>query len=395
VNGATGGVAAFALCAPCGPATTLEATAYWDALGLDQLLFGEWPFAAAHRATLVPDVDTASDDWPCLEDVLQEAALRTAAGWLLVLPPDALPSADLIRAITSFVASGPGPHLVIGRAWRVSAEGWTTLRTFGPRPGQGDEIREVLRQQGTLDHPDRISWILLPRGRISGAPAHLSAEPQSAAAWLADRASVLGWKVLDATWAAPLLRARAADSSSPASQRLPIPIDGALPATDRVGPQLSFLLVGEPERLRCGLARLLPITTLPWEVVVREVRDPAHAADVIEAWNAALRDAQAELVWPLVNEVPRLGSVPTLLRCFQPPWVDLVTTATRIGTQLLPARDPTVVRPGHLVIRRIWMDRLGGFPAAGTPAHCLRRLRREGAARGALAHSLCLDVWDR
>lgn len=392
MNGQIERKAALTLCAPCGPATTLDATTYWDASGLDQLLFGEWPFEVGRRGTLHPEVNTARDDWPCLADVLREGSLRTSAGWLLLLTADALPSTALIQALIGFLSTQPRPQLIFGRSWRVDPERWAMLRNLGPHPEQENAIREALGVSGSLDHPGEVSWLLLPQGTLSGAPAEISAEPRSAAPWLARRATESGWLVLDATWAAPLVRPRAMDPPLQASVRRWIHSDGALPAGAQGGPRISFLLVGGPDRLRQGVDQLLPTTTLPWEVVVRQVRDEASAAEVVVAWNDALLEAKGDLVWPLWNELPRLGSVPTLLRCFQPAWVDLVSTCFRIGSQLMPASDPAQNPPGTLVLRRAWLERLGGFPAAETAAHSLLRLRSDAETRGASVYPLQIDV---
>lgn len=98
------------------------------------------------------------------------------------------------------------------------------------------------------------------------------------------------------------------------------------------------------------------------------------------------------MIWPLWNKVPKLGSVATLLRCFKPGWVDLVTTDLRIGTQLMASSDPTQITPGTLVVRREWLERLGGFPAADTPAQSLLRFRSGAVARGAMVHPLPIEV---
>lgn len=380
-------IATITLCAPCGPGTSLEASAYWDDCGLDQLLFGEWPIGAGCKARLIPDVNTALDDWPCLEDVLREASLQTVGGWLLLLTAEALPSAALIQALLDFLAAQPRPHLVLGRAWRVSAARWARLGSFGSRLEQDSAIQEALREEGILDPPGQVSWVLLPRNALSGAPADLSAAPRDAADWQARRASESGWPVLDATWTAPLVR-----PMPPHPARRPFRCHGALPAGGQDAPSISFLLVGERDCLRLGMDRLLPTATLPWHVVVRELTDGANAAGVAAAWNDALLDAEGDLVWPLWNEVPTLGSISTLLRCFQPAWVDLVSTGFRIGTQLMPGNDPAQLPPGTLVLRRQWLDLLGGFPAAKSAAHSLLRLRSDAVARGATVHRLPIEV---
>ena len=386
-------MAPLAFCVPCGPDTRLEASAYLDAIGLEQLLFGEWPIGVGHRGTLVPDVNTAVDDWPCLVDVLRECSRRTAQAWLLLLTAEALPSLSLIQVLKGFLATQPGPHLVLGRAWRVSSEHWELVRNFGPWPGQDLAIKKVLRMDGTLDPPDEISWMLFPKGSWADVAATRSAAPWRAAPWLMKCATESGWPVLDATWAAPLLRPRSVDPALPARSRRWIRTDGSLSAGGPGSPRISFLLVANPEQLRCWQDQLLPTSALPWEVVVRSLPEPCSETGVVASWNAALPDATGDLVWPLWNAVPRLGLVPTLLRCFQPAWVDLVTMAFRIGSQLMPASDPIHIRPGTLVVRRGWLERLGGFPRAATAEGSLLRLRRESVARGAMVHPLPIDAW--
>lgn len=385
-------IATITLCAPCGPGTSLEASAYWDDCGLDQLLFGEWPIGAGCKARLIPDVNTALDDWPCLEDVLRQASLQTAGGWLLLLTAEALPSAALIQALLGFLADQPRPHLLLGRAWRVSAARWATLRSLGSRPEQEIALQTALREEGVLDPPAEISWVLLPRNALCGAPADLSAAPGTAAEWLARRATESGWPVVDATWTAPVVRPMPIDPPSADPSRPPLRGHGVLPAGDRNAPLISLLLVAEPDDLRLGLDRLLPAATLPWQVVVRELADAADGAGVVAAWNDALADAQADLVWPLWNGVPKLGAIPALLRCFEPAWVDLVSTGFRIGAQRMPANDPAQVPPGTLVLRRQWLDLLAGFPAARSAAHGLLRLRSAAVARGATVHPLPIEV---
>jgi hypothetical protein len=341
---------------------------------------------------LLPDVNTARDDWPCLEDVLRQASLRSSEDWLLLLTAETLPSAALLAALQGFLATHPGPLLVLGRAWRVSVERWRALCSLGARAEQENAFGQALREEGVLDPPGEVSWLLLPKGSLPGAPPDLSAAPGRAAAWLARRARESGWPVLDATWTAPLVRPVAIDPAAPDPERSPIPADGVLPDAGRGGPAISFLLVAERDRLQSAVDQLLPAPTLPWEVVVRELPAPLNPAGVPAAWNDALAAARGALVWPLCNRVPRLGSAATLLRCFEPGWVDLVSTDFQIGSELMRAEDPTQSPPGTLVVRREWLERLGGFPAADTPARSLLRLRAEATARGATVHPLPIEV---
>jgi len=393
VNGPPARRPAFTLCAPCGPATTLEATAYWDASGLDQLLFGEWPFAVGQRGKLIPDVNTALDDWPCLADVLRQGSLRASGGWLLLLTAEALPSTALIQALIGFLSTEPKPQLIFGRGWRVGAERWTLLRNLGPDPQQENAIQEALRQEGSLDPPGVVSWMLLPRQTLLSAPADLSAELQSAAPWLTRRATESGWPVLEATWVGPLLRPRAMNPPLLASARRWIRSDGALPNRGQSRPRLSFLLVGDSDRMRQRVDQLLPAATLPWDVVVRQVTATASSDDIIAAWNDASLEAQADLVWPLWNRVPALGSILTLLRCFEASWVDLVSTAFRLGGLSVPANDPTRLLPGTLVLRHDWLKLLGGLPTGLTPEKSLILFRQNCSTRGATVHPLPLELF--
>jgi len=392
--GMKGGEVDLTVCATCGPAAAQVATAHWDALGLDQVLFGEWPIGSGLRARLLPDVNTTQDDWPCLEDVLQGSSLHAAGDWLLLLDGDALPSWALITSLRRVLATTPRPQLLFGRAWRVTAQHWQALLGRSAAAANETMIGEALRDDGTLDSPADASWFLFPRHALFGAPPEIAASTEKAGRWLAKRAAVAGWPVLDATALGPLIRPRRpGGQSSQTSPAERIHCTAALVSQPSGAPRISFLLAAGLDQLP-GLVDLLsPAPSLPWDVISRPVED-RHSPDAVSsAWTSAFAEARGDLIWPLLEAIPPLASIETLLRCFEAPWVDLVTTAFRIGGLSIPATDPTRRWPGTVVVRREWLDMLGGFPLASTASESLSLLRRSCLARGATLHPLPIELF--
>ena len=102
-------MALFTLC--CGAAGTgIEvAAANWQNLALDQLIVGETTLAPFSGRQLIAEIATTLEDQPCLGPLLAEAASRSQASWLLLVPPDAcLTPGPSITSNSCVALAGPG-----------------------------------------------------------------------------------------------------------------------------------------------------------------------------------------------------------------------------------------------------------------------------------------------
>ena len=373
----------------CGASgTTIEAAAAnWQAHGLQQLVFGETSLVPTSERELVPEVPHTSGDEPCLGSVLAEAAHRTQAPWLLLVPPDAHLSPAALANLAQLARPDRPRQLVMGRAWRL------------PQPRLADPSLSLSQQQvdtaiaadGALDPPGCAGWLLLPRGAFAHAPTELSADPEQAVPWLVEQASRLGWPVLEASSAIPVLRPTAAHS--PSSHRARPGCTGVVLPFDPGAPRLSLLVAGIPSELESLAERLRPVDSLPWEVITRP--DLGVPGSTAAAWNSALADARGDVVWPLMAHIPALPLLPLAMRAFDAPWVDFAQFAWRLGSHHHPSRDPHRVEPGCLLGQRSWFQRVGGFDESLDAAKALQQVSRRALERGASIHALPLEVFSR
>jgi hypothetical protein len=387
-------MALFTLC--CGAAGTgieLAAT-NWQNLGLDQLIVGETSLAPVSGRQLIAEVATTLEDKPCLGPLLGEAASRSQASWLLLLPPDACLTPGAIHNLEQLCRPGRPRQLVIGRSWRLPAP---TLSdpSLCLDPKRFDAS---IAAAGHLDSPAQPSWVLLPAGCFSHAPPSLACTPEAAIPWLVQQARWLGWPVLEASSAIPVVRPRQFQTRESQARDphggpagAPLCTGVVLPyAAD--APKLSLLVAAPEDQLAQLQAALCPAPSLPWEVIARPDWTGQGPGSLAAAWNSALADARGELVWPLAAVLPPLALIPVLLRCFDAPWVDLVQLASRLGDQHWPATDPSRVAPGCLVAQRTWIERLGGFDEHLPSHRILQQFRQRAQARGASLRHLPLEA---
>jgi hypothetical protein len=258
---------------------------------------------------------------------------------------------------------------VIGRAWRLPE---SELHV--------DDAWELhLDRSGKLDPAGAIAWLLLPRGTLLAAPAELSCCPAAAASWLINSAQQLGWPVLDASAAAPLVRPIAAAAAEQPSWARSRHASGVVLPHRPGAPLLSLLLAAPQAQLDQLRAALCPCPSLPWEVVARPVETPELGGELAAAWNSALDQCDAAIAWPISHNLPPLALLPVLLRCFEQPAVELV--------QLGPL--PT---PGALVIQTAWLRRLGGLAEQGSAAEAFNALEQNARRRGACCLNLPLPA---
>ncbi|NDC16065.1 MAG: glycosyltransferase family 2 protein, partial [Synechococcaceae bacterium WB9_2_170] len=249
--------------------------------------------------------------------------------------------------------------------------------------------------EGCLDPPTRFSWVLLPRAALQQPPLTLGSSLEQAVPWLVDQARTLGWPVLEASSAIPLLR----PTDSPGLlQAAPIQTwrpdcTGVVLPYAAGQPRLSVLVASPQGDLEAVAERLRPAASLPWEVIVRPDLPDRGPGSTAAAWNSALADARGDLVWPLAAHCPALASLPLVLRVFDAPWVDLAQFAWRLGQHHHPADDPYRVEPGCLLAQRSWLQRLGGFDEAMDGRRTLQDLKQRALDRGASIHAVPLELF--
>ena len=83
-------MASFTLCIGSSGRSNRDAAANWQALGLEQLVFGESGLPPTPLRRVLPEVRTTALDQPCLADALAQAAELASHPWLLLLDGDAL-----------------------------------------------------------------------------------------------------------------------------------------------------------------------------------------------------------------------------------------------------------------------------------------------------------------
>lgn len=369
----------FAICVgSCGGAD-LDAAANWQALGLEQLVFGESSLPSTPLRRVFPSVRTTEEDEPCLGDLLAQATQHTSKAWLLLLAPEAWLTPSCLTNLDQLCRPGRPRQLVIGRAWRLPR---AVMRD--PLVALEEErLDGVLAEAGALDRHDHISWLLLPSGAFAHAPSHLGCRPADVAPWLFQQALQLGWPVLDATAAAPVLRGQDPAQSGQTGAHQLQPTGVVLPYNPGA-PRLSFLLAAPESQLPALVQALKPVDALPWEVIARpDLGAAAGPGSTAAAWNSALADAQGDLVWPLGVHRPDLALLPALFRCFEIPGVDLVHLPWALGAEVVADPVGARLQTGCLLGQRVWFQRLGGFDEAQAAPQCLRHFLSKAQRRGA------------
>jgi len=348
----------FTICAGLNGSRHLaQVSASWLAQGVPQLLAGEAELPSDPQRSLWPEIGTTSSDQPCLRDLLRYAADHLSGDWLLLLSPDTLLTPSLLQTLQQLSRPGSPRRVVVGRAWRTG--------------GAVADPLAAIAEEAVLDPPQRIGWVLLPRGMLLAAPPDLSCAPAQAAPWLMAACKPLGWPILDATAAAPALCLSPAEADGPAA---PQPT-GVVRPHQPGAPQLSLLLAApEAQWDRCR-ELLLPAASLPWELIARPA-DPADGPGAMAvAWNSALGAAKGELAWPITAAIPALALLPVVLRSFELPAVELLQLGALAG-------------PGSLVAPTDWWKRLGGWSEACGAADAMARAQRQAMQRGACLHQL-------
>jgi hypothetical protein len=384
-------MAKFALCCGAGGTRVEGAAAHWQALGLQQLVFGESGLDPTPERRLVQEVPHTPNDEPCLRAMLTAAADLTAAPWLLVVPADAHLTPTAVRNLSQLARRDQPRQLVIGRAWRLPQH-----RFSGPSSGHTQaHWDEAIAAEGRLDPPTLFSWVLLPRAALLQAPMELGSSPSQAVPWLVDQARLLGWPVLEASSTIPVLRPAAlSPNSQPGPSQIGWPDCTGVVLPHAPGtPRLSVLVAAPQRDLEALAQRLRPVAALPWEVILRPHLPDRGPGAMAAAWNSALADARGDLVWPLAVHPPALACLPLVLRLFDAPWVDLAQFACRLGQQHYPADDPYRVEPGCLLGQRSWLQRLGGFDESLDGRRALQDLKQRALDRGASIRSVPLEVF--
>lgn len=382
----------FVLCCGAGSTNFEAAAANWQALGLQQLVFGESRLHPTPERQLLEAVPHTPEDVPCLGAVLAGAAGLAAAPWLLLLSAEAQLTPTAVANLSQLARLDQPQQLVIGRAWRLPPE---QFRDAGIPQAQG-HWDDAIAAQGRLDPPSQFSWALLPRAALLQAPAWLGASPEQAVPWLVQQARSLGWPVLEASSAIGLVRpASPVPQRPPSRQARPPACTGVVLPHAAGAPRLSLLVAAPAEQLDGIVETLRPAGSLPWEVIVRPDLAEGAPGSTAAAWNSALAEARGDLVWPLGAHHPALASFAYVLRLFDQPWVDLAQWAWRLGAHHHPADDPHRVEPGTLVAQRSWIERLGGFDESLDARAALLGLRQRALERGALLRSVPLELLER
>lgn len=344
-----------------------QASASWSALGLPQILAGESDLPADPLRILWPEIATTSRDAPRLDELLRFAAGQARTEWLLLIAADAVLSEPMVQTLVQLCRPGSPKRLVLGRAWRLGAAAAKASAT----------LAEQIQLAGVLDSPDQFAWGLLPRGTFLAGPPTLSCEPQVAAPWLMAQAHHLGWPILDATAAAPMVCL-----SQPEPPRaLQLPDRPIVQPTDVVRPHrageplLSLLLAAPQVDLERCRQQLLPVASLPWELIARPAEPSDGPGAVAAAWTSALAVARGELAWPITASLPPLALLPVVLRSFELPGVELL----QLGQS--PA-------PGGVVAPRAWWRLLGGWRENLAADDAMASALQQARARGACLHRL-------
>ena len=359
----------------------------WQALGLPHLLLGESNLAPGPGRQQLPDVAYTSGDQPSLAAALRAAVQHSQSPWVLLLAGDAWLSPAALQNLPQLLRSERANQLVVGRAWRLPLPQLQQPLLLSDQTA----VDQALSAGGSLDQPQQLSWVLLPRGCFLHAPPELSCDPAAAAPWLIKQARLLGWPVLEASAAVPLLRPQQPATTASAE---PFPSCNQVVLPYEAGrPKLSLLLAAPPERAEALANQLKPAESLPWEVIVR----PTTAADgsgyVAAAWNSALAEAQGDLIWPLTQHAPSLALLSVLLKACDAPWVDFIRLAWRLGTHHHSAADSLRLEPGCLLGQQAWFQRSGGFDERLEAGPALQALQAKAALKGAMIKPLDLPAF--
>ena len=361
---------------------------HWQALGIPHLLLGESNLPPAPGRQQLPDVAYTPSDWPSLLAALRAAAQHSQRPWVLLLASDAWLSPAALKNLPQLLRAQGASQLVVGRSWRLPLE---TLREPLLLREQAS-LDEAIAKAGSLDPPQQISWILLPRGCFLHAPPDLACDPQAAAPWLMEQARQLGWAVREASAAIPVLCPQGATLTDGPSAELP-PCNQVVLPYEAGRPRLSLLLAAPAERAEQLAAELRPAPSLPWEVIARPTSSADGTGHIAAAWNSALAAAQGDLIWPLMHHRPPLALLPVLLRAFDAPWVDFLQLAWSLGGQHHSAWDALRLEPGSLLGQSSWFRRSGGFDETLEAAPALQALQRKAKALGALVQALDLEAF--
>ena len=344
----------FSVCTAVAEPGLLRAAENWSVLGIEHLIFGECELPPSPQRRVFPEIRLTSDDQASLADLLGCAALHASHPWILLFEHPALLTPDFVRSIDELCRPERLSLLALGRAWRLPDPALDNPLL----PLDEQLLHGAMATAGVLDHPGCPSWLLLPRGSFVHAPAALSWRPSACLAWLVAQARTLGWPILEASAAAPLL----VPESTPCAPLLPGPAwrscrdaTGVVLPFNPGAPRLSFLLAAPEAELPELAEALKPAASLPWEVIARPDLGPdAGPGSTAAAWNSALAEARGDLVWPLSTQLPSLALVPTMLRCFDAPVVDLVHLPQSCAGRVISDASAARLQPGCLVAGRGW-----------------------------------------
>ena len=373
-----------------------RAVSNWDSFQLPQLLLGESGLQATSTRRLLPEIRTNTLDQPCFADVWRQPDLSVSTPWLLLASSDLLLSEAALTNLAQACHRFPTGTVLVGRAWRVPDD----LLASVDSPSA---VLACADSHGCLDSPDLWSWAVLPSTCRFALDDDLGCSPERLVPHLIRRAHTLGWSVIDATPATPVLRP-ATPHQPVQRRRLPSEAVDAFPSPARANqvmvpqqpgaPQLSFLLVAADGQLDALAQRLCPLASLPWDVIGRSIdsTDSVHA--VVEAWRSAFAASTGQLIWPLLASIPPLPLVASVLRCFDAPGIDQLVLPV-VASSSAPTGNPTgsacsALFSESLVMQRQWLERLGGFPLQQRPADALAQLRLQAEQRGAFTHRLPL-----
>jgi hypothetical protein len=160
--------------------------------------FGAKEAAAEFGARLLPELPRNARGTPLVSAAFQAAAREAAHAWLCYVNADIiLPSAfpTLLRAVRS------PKTLFVGQRWNLAL----SERFDFQAPGAEERLRALLRQGGELFLPNGMDYFLLRKeSPLTALPPFAVGRPYWDC-WLIYRARQLGYAVVDATAAAPVI----------------------------------------------------------------------------------------------------------------------------------------------------------------------------------------------
>jgi hypothetical protein len=338
----------------------------------------------------VEEVPHTPQDEPCLRAILSAAADLTTVPWLLLVAADAHLTPTAFHSLSQLARRDQPRQLVIGRAWRLPQRRFSETTI----PHEQAYWDQAIAAEGRLDPPTHFSWALLPRAALLHAPMGLGSSLDQAVPWLVDQARALGWPVLEASSAIPLLRPECSGRQRPDTTQAGWPDCTGVVLPYAAGtPRLSVLVAAPQSELETIVGQLHPAASLPWEVIARPDLPDRGPGSTAAAWNSALAEARGDLVWPMASHRPALAYLPLVLRVFDAPWVDLAQFAWRLGQHHYPADDAHRVEPGCLLGQRTWLKRLGGFDESLDARRAMHDLKQRALERGAAIRSVPLEIF--